>query len=103
MHVGIVLVVEARDGVEHGHGLVRGGGIVEVDQRPAVHELAQDRKVLPDPAGVERDGRLRLRRRGRQAARCLHAEASKASAFSSASRSEAIERRCSTSTMKAWM
>jgi len=43
-------------GGEHGLGLVRGGRVVEVDERPAVHGQRQRGEVLAHALGVERHG-----------------------------------------------
>ena len=43
--VGVVVLVVARHGVDHRAGLLGGGGVVEVDERPAVDPLGQDREV----------------------------------------------------------
>src|SRR5262249_37739783 len=44
----------AVEGVEHGTRLLRGGRVVEVDQRLAVRLLPQDGEFFPQPTNVER-------------------------------------------------
>ena len=66
VHGGVVPRVELALGVEHLHGLLRGGTGVEIDQRvPVAHRATQDREVCPDPLDVECS-------RGLQAARGCH-------------------------------
>ena len=50
MDVGVDVRVVALQRIDHRLRLLRGGGIVEIDQRLAVHRLAQDGKILA-PAG----------------------------------------------------
>src|SRR5688572_17847782 len=45
MDVSIVLFVVIPQGIEHSRGLLRGGGVVEVNQRMSVNLLVQDRKL----------------------------------------------------------
>ena len=51
--VGVVVRVEARDGIDHGLRLLRAGGGIEVDQRLVPHGRLEDREVLADERGVE--------------------------------------------------
>ncbi len=46
VHVGIVAFVVVVHRIEHHRGLLRGGGVVEVDQVLAIHLLVQNREVL---------------------------------------------------------
>ena len=48
MDIGVVVLVVMAQGIEHRARLLRGGGVVEVDQGLAVHLLIEDRKVGPD-------------------------------------------------------
>ena len=48
MDIGIFLRLALHDGVEHRLGLLRRGGIVEIDQRLAIDLARQDRKVAAD-------------------------------------------------------
>ena len=54
MDVGVVVLVVAAQGVDDRARLLRGGRVVEVDQRLAVDLLLQDREVVADAAHVER-------------------------------------------------
>jgi hypothetical protein len=45
MHVGVVALVVARDGVDHTARLLRRGRVVQVDDRLAVNFLIQDGEV----------------------------------------------------------
>ena len=56
MDVGVVVAVVVLQGVEHGLRLLRGGRVVEVDERFAVDLLTQDREVLADAHHVETAG-----------------------------------------------
>ena len=51
--VGVLVLVEVRQPVDDGLGLVGGGGVVEPDQRPAIHPLLQDGEVPPHGLHVE--------------------------------------------------
>jgi len=51
--VAVFLLVIFADGVDHLPGLLRRGGIVEIDQRPLVYLLVQDREIGPDIFYVE--------------------------------------------------
>ena len=67
MHVGIVVLVERDDRLDHLARLLRRGRIVQIDQRPAMNLPGQDRKIRPDrrqvvvvdPTGVKRSVRRR--------------------------------------------
>ena len=48
MDVGIVALVVVVKGVDDDAGLLRGGGIIEIDQRLAVDFLFEQRKVVAD-------------------------------------------------------
>ncbi|PTR12993.1 hypothetical protein C8J28_12350 [Cereibacter azotoformans] len=65
VNVRVLVPVEMVQPIQHGQRLLRGGGVVEPDQRPAVHALLQDRKVAPHRMNVEgrmiRGGHLRNR------------------------------------------
>ena len=54
MHVGVLLVVGALDGVEHRARLLRRGAVVEIDQRLAVDLARQDREIGADRLNVVR-------------------------------------------------
>ena len=56
MDVRAVLLVEARDGVDDGLRLLRGGGIVEIDERLAVNRLMQRGEVFAECSYVEPGG-----------------------------------------------
>ena len=56
MDVGIFVPVEIRQAIDHRIRFLRGGGVVEPDQLPAVNALLQDRKILADQRGSS--GRL---------------------------------------------
>ncbi|SLE02389.1 Uncharacterised protein [Mycobacteroides abscessus subsp. massiliense] len=51
--VRVLVLVEVHQPVDHGLGLLRGGGVVEPDQRLAVDGLGQDGEVRPDGGDVE--------------------------------------------------
>ena len=53
MHIGRIARVVADQRVDHGLGLERGRGAVEVDERLSVHALAQSRKIGAHPLEVE--------------------------------------------------
>ncbi len=57
MDIGIFGFVEARDSVDHGLRLLRGGGVVQPDERLAVDALAQDREIAARGIDVEKAGR----------------------------------------------
>ena len=71
MDVGVFVLVEVRRGVDDGLRLLRGGGVVEPDQRLAVDRLAQDREVVADGRSTSngRDGPSRERTWARSYAR----------------------------------
>ena len=54
MNIGVVRLVVPGDGIDHSTRLLRGRGIVQIDQRLAVHLLEQDRKIRPDLLRVVR-------------------------------------------------
>src|ERR1035437_767969 len=60
--IGIVVLVVIAQGIEHSARLLRGGGIVKVNQRLAVDLLVEDGKVGPDGCPVNH--LLLLLRRG---------------------------------------
>ena len=45
MDIGVVVLVVMAQGVEHRARLLRGGGVVEIDQRLAVNLLVEDREI----------------------------------------------------------
>ncbi len=53
VHVGIDLAVVGRDRLDHRHRLLRGRGVVEVDQRLAVDLLREDRELGAQAPGIE--------------------------------------------------
>src|SRR5579871_1152822 len=66
MDVGVVLVIVVDNGIDHHFRLLRGGGIVEIDQWLSMHLLVQDRKLPPDRLNVKNcryTTLLRLRKR----------------------------------------
>ena len=77
--VGVVGGVETRDGVDHRARLLRRGGVVEVDERLAVHLLGEDREVGAQAVHRRRAARpLRTGMGGRcrhAAWECLHRQA----------------------------
>ena len=58
VHVGVFRGVVPDQGVDDYLGFLAGGGTVQVDQRPAVDLLFQDREVLPDFCWVKDLGGL---------------------------------------------
>ena len=48
VHVGVVLRIEVVEGVDHGHRLLRRRGVVQVDERVAVHLLVQYGELVAD-------------------------------------------------------
>ena len=52
--VGVARLVKARDGVDDGARLLGRGGVVEVDERLAVHAGGEDREIAADPLDVDR-------------------------------------------------
>ncbi len=67
MDVGAIDGVELDDGVDDGLRLLRGGGVVEIDQRLAVDGLLEDREIFAEfvyVEGVCRDRRSLGLRRG---------------------------------------
>ena len=53
MHVGVVVLVIMPERSEHRARLLRGGRVVEIDQRPAMHLLVEDRKVFPNRRPID--------------------------------------------------
>jgi hypothetical protein len=52
MHVGVVMLVVVPERFDHGPRLLRGGGVIEINQRMSMHLLLQDREVRSDPIPV---------------------------------------------------
>ena len=52
MHVRILGGIVVRDGVNDRAGLLRSGGIVEIDERPAMHLPRQNREVAAQERGI---------------------------------------------------
>ena len=52
MDVGIFGSIGVIEAVENGSGFLRGGGVVEIDQRLAVNRQREDRKILADAGDV---------------------------------------------------
>ena len=48
VHVGIDGVVFVGNGIDHATGLLRGGSVIQIDERAAIDRAAQDGKVFPD-------------------------------------------------------
>ena len=61
--VGILVSVEVTEAVDDALRLLGGRGIIQPDQRPAVHALPQNRKIPPDGLHVE-DLRREVHARG---------------------------------------
>ena len=53
MHIGMLAAVVVRYGVDNGVRFLCGGGIIEVDQRLAVHRLSENGEVRAHALGVE--------------------------------------------------
>ena len=53
VHVRVLARIEMRKPVDHGLRLLRGGGVVEPDQRPAVDIFLQDREIAAEDMRVE--------------------------------------------------
>ena len=53
MDVGVLVLVELGDAVDDALRLLRGGGVVEPDQRVAVDLFAQDGKIVADGANFK--------------------------------------------------
>src|SRR5207245_2186390 len=53
VNVGVDLRVVAGEGLDHRLRLLRGRGVVEIDERLAVHLLAEDGKIAPHLLDVE--------------------------------------------------
>src|SRR5712692_4900631 len=51
--VGVVGGVKPADRVDDASGLVRGRGIVKINQPPAINLLPENRKVVSDAQGIE--------------------------------------------------
>jgi hypothetical protein len=56
MDVGVLVSVEIRQTVDDRLRLLRGGGVVEPDQRPAVHLPLEDGEIAPE--GIHVEGRV---------------------------------------------
>jgi hypothetical protein len=52
MHVGVFGFVGLRHAVEHRIGLLRGGGVVEIDQRLAIDLERERGKIFPYPGDI---------------------------------------------------
>src|SRR5215472_13322087 len=48
MDVGVIVAIIMFDGLDHGQRLLRGGRVIQVDQRLAVNALVKNRKVATD-------------------------------------------------------
>ncbi len=66
VHVGVRRLVVVGHGADDGPGLQRGGGGIEIYDRPAVHRARQQRKVLAQRLDVEWRWRGGRRRGGRR-------------------------------------
>ena len=53
VHVRVLARIEMREPVDHGLRLLRGGGVVEPDERPAVDISLQDREIAAEDMRVE--------------------------------------------------
>jgi hypothetical protein len=57
MNVGVLFAVVADDAIDDLSRLLRGGGVVEIDERATVaHGSVEDRKIVADAVDVERIG-----------------------------------------------
>src|SRR5690554_1699319 len=52
VNIGVVVLVNPADAVDHRLGFVRGCAVVEIDQRLAVYLLVQNRKVFTNARNV---------------------------------------------------
>ena len=64
VHVGIHVQVFLAHGVEHAQRLLRRRGIVQIDQRPAVHLTPEDGEVLADLIDIVAHGSFHLKFHG---------------------------------------
>ena len=71
MDVRILVPIEVHQAVDDGLRLLRGGGVVQPDQRPAVHILAKDGEVPSDGIHVERRMCRRFRSGGGTPSECV--------------------------------
>ena len=53
MHVGVLLRVVTPERLDHDRRLLRGGGVVEVGQRAAMHGPPEDREILAQGSDVK--------------------------------------------------
>ena len=53
MDIGVFVLIEVCKAIDDGLRLLRGGGIVQPDQRTPVDQFAQDREIPPDGIGVK--------------------------------------------------
>ena len=53
MHIGVVVLVVVPERIDHRPRLLRRRGVIEIDQRLAVHLLVEDREVLADRIPIE--------------------------------------------------
>src|SRR5580765_7433803 len=53
MNIGIVMAIVVADGFNHSQGLLCGGGIIQVNQRLAMHLLVQDGEVPANPMHIK--------------------------------------------------
>ena len=65
MDVGVLVLVEVREPVEHGLRLLRGRRVVQPHQRFSVDPFGQDGEVPADELDIERRVRVRERQRRR--------------------------------------
>ena len=56
MHIGVVILVEAAQRLDDGAGLLRSGGVVQINQGMAMHLLVEDGKILAQGFHVEEGG-----------------------------------------------
>ena len=64
VNVGVVLGVVATDRVDHAPGLLRCGGVVQIDQRATIDRLLEDRKLATNTVDVQIGCRTRRMRLG---------------------------------------
>jgi hypothetical protein len=53
MHIGVIVCVITIDCIDYGARLLRGGGVIEIDQWPAVHFLIEQRKIAAQNFDIE--------------------------------------------------
>ena len=54
--IGVVILVKPAQGVDDGSGLLRSGGIVQIDERMSMNLLVKDGKILAQAFHVKNSG-----------------------------------------------